>query len=112
MPEGFQADGYSLVEMLRGGAAPEREYFYWELHEGPFIQAVRFGDWKAVRNGPTKSVELYDLGSDLGERNDVAADHPNIVARAETLMKEARTDDPNWPIFENQRQRAQWRSQR
>lgn len=112
MPEGHPTDGYSMVEMLRGGAAPQREYFYWELHEGPFIQAVRFDDWKAVRNGPAQPLELYDLASDLGERTNVAADHPNIVARAEALMAAARTDDPNWPIFENQRQRAQWRAQR
>jgi arylsulfatase A len=45
-------DGHSVVELLKGGPAPKREAFYWELHEGSSLQAVRFGDWKAVRNGP------------------------------------------------------------
>src|SRR5436190_16325813 len=33
LPAGFKSDGLSLVSFLRGGAAPSREYFYWELHE-------------------------------------------------------------------------------
>ncbi len=98
LPEGFQPDGLSLVSMLTGGPAPKREYFYWELHEGRSIQAVRFGRWKAVRNGPSAPVELYDLKADPGETTDLAADHPEVVARAEALMLAARTEDPNWPL--------------
>ena len=51
--KGFHPDGVSLVSFLKGGPAPKRDYFYWELHEGRSIQAVRFGDWKAVKNGPS-----------------------------------------------------------
>lgn len=112
LPAGFKPDGFSLTAMLKGGPAPKRDYFYWELHEGPFIQAVRFGDWKAVRNGPKKSIELYDLKTDEGEKQDLAAQRPELVAKAEALMKSAHRDDPNWPIFENQKQRAQWRKTR
>lgn len=112
IPADFQPDGHSLVSMLRGGPAPKREYFYWELHEQAFIQAVRFGDWKAVRNGPNKPVELYDLAQDSGEKNDVAAEHPDLVKQAEGLFKTARRDDPNWPIFANQKQRQEWRKNR
>ncbi|MGN6135080.1 MAG: arylsulfatase [Aureliella sp.] len=109
LPQGFQPDGLSLVEMLKGGHAPQRDYFYWELHEGPFIQAVRFGDWKAVRSGTKKALELYDLKADVGERHNVAAEHPDLVAKAEALMAQAHRDDPNWPIFENAKQRGAWR---
>ena len=105
-------DGLSLAAMLKGGPAPQRDYFYWELHEASFIQAVRFGDWKAVRNGPSKPIELYDLKTDAGETQDVASRHADLVAKAESLMKSAHRDDPNWPIFENQRQRNQWRRSR
>lgn len=112
LPEGFTPDGLSLTGMLRGAPAPQREYFYWELHEGAFIQAVRFGEWKAVRNGPRKPIELYDLKSDPGERNNVAAEHAELVAKAESLLKAAHRDDPNWPIFETQKQRRQWRASR
>jgi arylsulfatase A len=98
LPAGFQTDGLSLVSMLRGGPAPQREYLYWELHEGKPLQAIRFGDWKAVRNGPAATLELYDLKRDRGELNNLAADRPELVAKAEALMKAARVDDPNWPL--------------
>jgi len=110
LPEGFKPDGLSLVSMLDGGPAPKREYFYWELHEGRSIQAVRFGDWKAVRNGPSAPVELYDLKNDPGETTDLAADRPEVVARAVALMKSARTDDPNWPLRDRRGQKAEVRA--
>jgi len=112
LPTGFKTDGLSLTGMLRGGPAPQRDYFYWELHEQAFIQAVRFGDWKAVRNGPKKEIELYDLKSDSGEKIDVAGSHRELVAKAESLMKEAHRDDPNWPIFATQKERQAWRKNR
>jgi len=100
MPAGFKPDGFSLVPMLKGGPAPKRDYFYWELHEAQTIQAVRFEDWKAVRNGPKAPIELYDLKSDAGETKDLAAAHPDLVAKAERIMQEARVEDPNWPLRE------------
>jgi arylsulfatase A-like enzyme len=99
LPASFQSDGFSLVPFLLGGSAPQREYFYWELHEQQrSIQAVRFGDWKAVRNGPSSPIELYDLKTDPGETKDLAGQKPDLVARAEALMKSARKEDPNWPL--------------
>ena len=99
LPAGYKTDGLSLVSFLKGGEAPKRDYFYWELHEtNKPLQAVRFGDWKAVRNGPGVPLELYDLASDLAETKNLAAAKPDIVARAEAFMKAARTDDPHWPL--------------
>lgn len=50
--------------------------------------AVRDGKWKLVRNAgkpkkgkPGISYELYDLSQDIGEQNDVASVHPEIVQR-------------------------------
>jgi len=97
-PAGFKPDGLSLVSYLRGGDAPARDYFYWELHEQRPIQAVRFGRWKAVRNGHDRPIELYDLDTDAGEARDLAATKPDLVARAEAFMKTAHKPDPNWPL--------------
>ena len=99
-PEGFKPDGLSLVSFLKGGPAPQREYFYWELHEFAFIQAIRFGNWKAVKNGPNAKIELYDLATDLAEKNNLADQQPDKVKQAQDLMTKARVDDPNWPIKE------------
>ena len=98
LPPGFRTDGLSLVSYLKGGPAPAHEYFYWELHEGRPQQAVRFGDWKGVRSGPSRPWELYDLRNDVGETRDLAAAKPDLVAKADAFAKAARTDDPNWPL--------------
>lgn len=111
-PSEVKTNGFSLVSMLRGGPAPKRDYFYWELHEGRPIQAVRFGPWKAVRNGPSAPLELYDLGTDPGESRDLAADRPELAAKAGQLMRAARVDDPNWPLKERARIEAKDRVKR
>lgn len=100
IPVACKTDGISLVSYLRGGNAPRRDSFYWELHEGGgTIQAVRFGDWKAIRNFSDVPTELYDLGQDSAEANNLATQHPEIVSRAEKLLKEARNDDRNFPFL-------------
>lgn len=43
-------------------------------------------------------LELYDLNTDLGEQNNLADQHPDLIAQIESFMKTARTDSPNWPI--------------
>jgi len=98
-PAGYETDGKSLVSYLKGGDAPQRDYFYWELHRGDAaVQAARFGDWKAVRNGFGKPVEIYDLSVDAAESNNLAAARPDLVKKAEEIFAEAHRPDPNWPL--------------
>jgi arylsulfatase A-like enzyme len=94
-------DGISIRSVLEGGEPPaERPPLYWEFHERGFEQAVRMGQWKAVRHGPDKPLELYDLEADLSETTDVAADHPEAVHRIEEYLETARTESPLWPVEE------------
>ncbi len=96
---GYETDGKSLVEYLKGGPAPQRDYFYWELHPGDkAVQAARFGNWKAVRNGVDQPIEIYDLNSDAGEKNNLADRRSDLVKQAETIFTEAHRPDPNWPL--------------
>lgn len=92
-------DGVSVAPVLLGkpGEQEQHGFLYWEFHEGAFKQAVRMGNWKAVRNRGGAAIELYDLDRDLGEEHDVALDHPEVVARAEALFAEARTESIYWP---------------
>ena len=77
-----------------------REYFYWEFHEAGFFQGVRMGDWKGVRlKTATARIELYDLATDMGEKDDnVAAQHPDIVKRIGEIMTSARTESTAFPV--------------
>src|SRR5207249_11865127 len=89
-------DGLSMARALRGLKQPTHEFFYWEFHERGFQQAVRMGDWKAVRLAKDQPLELYNLRTDLAEKTNVAAQHPKIVAAIEKYLKTARTESPNW----------------
>ena len=84
-------DGLSVLPALGGEEAPAHEYLYWEFHEKGGKRAVRMGDWKAVHLATKGKTELYNLRDDLGETRDVAAAHPDIVARLEAVMESAHT---------------------
>jgi arylsulfatase A-like enzyme len=92
-------DGLSLLPTLLGKPQTNHhEFLYWEFHERGFQQAVRMGEWKAVRPQVGEPLELYNLSTDLGEKHNVAAENPAVVARIEAYLKSARTDSEHWPI--------------
>jgi arylsulfatase A len=82
---------------LLGGAVTAHPPLYWEFTERGFQQAVRMGQWKALRLKAGAPLELYDLDADLGETRDLAATRPEIVARVEEYLKTARTESARWP---------------
>lgn len=85
-------DGVSIVPALRGGKMPKRDYLYWEFHEQGFSQAIRAGNWKAVRPRKATAIELYDLASDLGETKDLSRQNPDVVRWMAEWMKSGRTE--------------------
>lgn len=93
-------DGVSVLPAILGRPWKGHEYLYWEFYEGGFKQALRLGDWKAVRKGVQGKVELYSLRDDLRETKDVAGQNPDVVKRAEEVMAAARVDSPlpNWSL--------------
>jgi len=92
-------DGLSYLPTLLGQTQTNRhEFLYWEFHERGFQQAVRMGDWKAVRPQLGAPLELFQLSTDPGETNNVAAANPKVIARLEDYLKTARTDSPTWPV--------------
>ena len=98
-------DGINVEKVLYS-AKPPREishklsdrFLYWEEHGKRFRQAVRHRDYKAVRPGQGKPLELYDLKKDIGETTDIAAQHPKIVAKIEKYLETCRTDSIHWPL--------------
>jgi arylsulfatase A len=97
-------DGLSFLPLLYDESQPAHEYLYWEQHDITTAQAVRFGNWKALRNEPGDLIELYDLQTDPGETADLAPARPDLVERAEAYMEEAHGLSPDWPL----QQRSFW----
>lgn len=102
-------DGISIVDALKGGKiAQPHEYFYWDYGHcrSRYDQAVRMGDWKAVRRGQKNEIELYDLSNDIGERNNIAAQQPEVVQKIAEIMTTAVTPSERYPVGERYRKKA------
>lgn len=94
-------DGVSVLPTILGKQQDlSNRTLYWEFFENGFQQAVRQGYWKAIRMAPGKALELYDLSKDESESNNIAANHPDIIAEMEAILKTARTPSENWPVEE------------
>ena len=100
-PVPAEIDGISVVPTLLDRAGQgEHEFLYWEFHEGGSQQAVRMGRWKGIRKRLSAPLEVYNLRDDLAEQRDVAAQHPDVVAKIENYLKTARTESEQWPLPE------------
>lgn len=99
-------DGISYLPTLLGrpGEQQQHDYLYWEFYEQGGKQAVRQGEWKAVRldvqTAYERPIELYHLPSDIGEKHNVAGDHPEIVTRMRAIMRDAHVDSEQFKIAE------------
>jgi arylsulfatase A-like enzyme len=87
-------EGVSLRPAFAGRSINRPHPIFWE-HEGN--RAVRSGQWKLVSRYPD-AWELYDIAADRVERNNVAPQHPDIVARlsAEWEMWAKRANVEPW----------------
>jgi arylsulfatase A-like enzyme len=101
-------DIWPLITARSGAKTPhEAYYYYWNKN----LQAVRSGNWKlhfahdyihpdppGHGGEPGKTVtlkigmSLFDLKHDVHEQHDVAAEHPEVVRRLESLAERARAD--------------------
>jgi arylsulfatase A-like enzyme len=107
-------DGISFAPTLLGQPQPERPFLYREFPGYGGQQCIRVGQWKAVRqnliargkpkpkakvpNPAPLKTELYDLAADPTESTDVSAEHPEVVAKLEQLLREQHTPSQDFPI--------------
>ncbi|MFM8415706.1 MAG: sulfatase-like hydrolase/transferase [Planctomycetota bacterium] len=112
--KGRRIDGRDVGGLFRGRPAdPVAQPVYCFWYADNELQAVREGNWKLLFPHKARTMagqrpgqdgvpgryrplavgrELYDLATDPGEARDVAAAHPEIVARLESLAERARDD--------------------
>lgn len=96
-PKGI--DGISFAPtLLRSGKQREHSHLYWAFHERGGRVAVRKGDWKLVKynvdEDPNAAWELYDLSKDIGETNDIASKHPEVVRELANLAVQSEVPSP------------------
>ena len=81
-PEDHQ-DGVSLLPVLNGKDIPERpliwHYPHYGNQGGDPSSVIRMGNWKLVHYYETNRDELYDLGIDMEEEYNVAAQNQDLV---------------------------------
>jgi len=86
------ARGQTLLPLVRGQHRPADEWvvttvrmnykkYYrpWARTRGQMNVAARRGNWKGIWNDELKSVELYDLSADPGEKSNLAAARPDLA---------------------------------
>ncbi len=93
IPADHHLDGKSFLDVIRNADAPgPHDHFYWQLGKGQKAQwAVTEGDWKLLGNPKDNSdrtagvkldsLFLANLAMDIGESENVAGRHPEIVSR-------------------------------
>jgi arylsulfatase A-like enzyme len=106
MPSGCDSISFTPTIFGRSNEQQKHEFLYWEFHERGFKQAALYqGRWKGIRSGaPDAPVVLHDLQTDIAEKTDVAAQHPEIARRIGEYLLTARADSPDWiPNWNNPR---------
>lgn len=97
-------DGISLVPVLKGNIQRQTTHssLVWTFPGYGGQVAIRSGDWKGVRQTLIKNPDspwmLFDLKSDPKEQRDVAAEHPEIVAQMNAILKDQYRPNPVFPI--------------
>jgi arylsulfatase A-like enzyme len=84
VPPGPAFEGIDLLSILAGRSGGRERTLFWRI-TGPINQkAVRSGDWKLVVDGA--SSLLFNVRSDVGERNDLTSQRQDIVRQLRPLL--------------------------
>lgn len=94
--------GVSVRPLLTGSGVQARHgWLYWEFPGYGGQQAVRMGQYKAIRRGMRRgndTIMVFDLEADPGEQRDIAAEHPDLVERFRRIMRDDRRPSPDFPL--------------
>jgi arylsulfatase A len=111
VPANLVIDGRDISPLLLGDSkqSPREAHYYFKGYK---LEAVRQGSWKLAMapqnetmgrsvsdDAKTPGPRLYNLDEEIGERTDVAAQHPETVAKLTALAEKMKRDIgmPNGP---------------
>ena len=105
LQEGEAPDSKGMLDAWLGKSEKGREV----MLEESFTLGIRKGNWKYIEPQRGKSPgwiknkkieggfgnedQLYNLTDDIGEQNNVAAEHPEVVEEMKKLLEEIRTNE-------------------
>lgn len=100
LPADRKLDGANIWRHLAGKSDSKPAHDTFFFYKGLSLEAVRHGDWKLklVDDQPTKKASksttpmLFNLQADIGESQDVAAKHPEVVAELQALVAVMKDD--------------------
>ena len=111
-------DGKSFVPLLEGTGDPSKgRNLYWNYpnlwgNEGPGIGptcTIRSGDWKLIYYYQTGEKELFNIRDDIGEKQNLAAQHPAIVKKlSKDLGRYLRKVKAQRPTFKSTGKSCPW----
>lgn len=103
LPTSQPVDGESFVRLLHGEEALQDRPIYW--HYPLYLSGsgrtdftgtgwrttptsvIRQGPWKLIEFLEDGRCELYNIPQDIGEKNDLAAKHPDVASRLYKKLK-------------------------
>ena len=117
IPSNQKVDGVSLVPLLRGKEIKERALFWHYPHYGNQggepSSMIMEGDWKLIHYHEDGRDELYNLGNDHGEQNDLIAGESNraliMRKKLDDWLKQTKAKFPiPDPKFDKDKREARW----
>ena len=102
MPTGYQPDGESILQALKGDEFNRSKSIFWEWRGGSSREytwptlGVRNGDWKLVVDVTGDKFELFNLVNDWKEENNLAESNPEMAQR---LLKEVNDWKATLPLM-------------
>ena len=104
LPDNAGEDSFSLVPLLRGDDRPVREHAVSCAANG--VPALRSGSWKILlgsgaggfnKDRGERACSSTNLATDLGEKQNLAAAHPDRVTQMQALLEKLITDGRSTP---------------
>lgn len=103
LPTDKKIDGLDVTGLWMGTTeeSPRTEFIHYTSQGN--LEGLRQGNWKLLVKKPRQQrnrknkpavpakppqIMLFDLSNDIGEENNLAAAHPDVVSRLQTRMKE------------------------